>query len=122
MKIHFIYHNIDNSDTPEGDVHFGLASLYSTLRSAGHDMTITHLRPGDKSDFVDKAKADVKRNSPDLIGFTLTELEEPSFVNLSGILKECYDLPQIVGGAYPTIAPERIIKNPGIDMVFRGEA
>jgi radical SAM superfamily enzyme YgiQ (UPF0313 family) len=122
MKMHFIYHNIDNSDTPKGDVHYGLASLYSVLKSKGHNMTMTHLRPGDKLKFVDIAVADVKKNAPDLIGFTLTELEEPYFVKLSQKLKEEFELPQLVGGAYPTIAPERIIRNPGIDMIFRGEA
>lgn len=122
MKIHFVYHNIDNSDTPVGDVHYGLASLSAVLKSKGHNVTITHLRPGDNSKFVDKTVSDIQRSSPDIIGFTLTELEEPYFLKLSRTLKEKFDLPQIVGGAYPTIAPDRIIKNPGVDVVFRGEA
>ncbi len=122
MKMHFIYHNIDNSDTPKGDVHYGMASLSAVLKSKGHKMTLTHLRPGDGDIFVNKAVMDVKRHSPDIIGYTLTELEEPYFIKLSKILKEKFDLPQVVGGAYPTIAPERMIQNPGVDMVFRGEA
>lgn len=122
MKIHLIYLDIDNMVNPRGDVHFGLASLSSVLKVEGHKVTFTHLKKEDKNTYVEKTINGVKRYGPDIIGFTLTELEERNFMELSHHLKDEFELPMIVGGAYPTIVPERIINTPGIDIVVRGEA
>ena len=122
MKIHFIFLDMDNMENPRGDVHFGLASLSGVLKAEGHKVTLTHLKANDRYGYIEKTISDVKRYEPDLIGFTLTELEEQQFSELTHRLKNEFEIPIIVGGAYPTIYPEKIIKTNGVDIVVRGEA
>lgn len=122
MNIHFIFLDMDNMENPRGDVHFGLASLSAMLKAEGHKVTLTHLKTKDRDNYIDKTISDIRRNRPDYIGFTLTELEEQNFFKLSSRLKNEFEIPIIVGGAYPTIVPERIINTPGVDILVRGEA
>ncbi|UCG69089.1 MAG: B12-binding domain-containing radical SAM protein [Thermoplasmata archaeon] len=121
MRIHFVFLDMDNMENPRGDVHFGLASLSAVLKDGGHEVNLTHLKANDRNGYIEKTISDIKKYQPDIIGFTLTELEERNFMNLSNSLKDEFNLPIMVGGAYPTIAPERIIKTKGVDMVVRGE-
>ncbi len=122
MNVHFIFLDLENMESPGGDVHFGLASLSAVLKSKGYKVTLTHLKRKDKNKYIEKTIDHIKRYKPDIIGFTLTELEEQNLIKLSHKIKDEFELPIIVGGAYPTIAPERIIKTYGIDIVIRGEA
>lgn len=122
MKVHFIFLDLENMESSGGDVHFGLASLSAVLKSKGHKVTLTHLKRKDKNIYIEKTIDHIKRYRPDIIGFTLTELEEQNLIKLSNKLKDEFELPIIVGGAYPTIAPEKIIKTNGVDIVVRGEA
>lgn len=122
MKIHFIFPDLENMESSRGDVHFGLASLSAVLKSEGHKVTLTHLKRKDKNRYIEKTIDHIKTYRPDIIGVTLTELEEQNLLKLSHKIKDQFELPIIVGGAYPTIVPERIIKTNGIDIVVRGEA
>ena len=79
MNIHFIFLDIDNMENEKGDVHFGIASLSAVLKDRGHKVSLTHLRAQDGHNYIDKTISDVRKNKPDIMGFSLTELDEHYF-------------------------------------------
>jgi radical SAM superfamily enzyme YgiQ (UPF0313 family) len=119
MKFHLIYPNMD-SDT--GNVQFGIASLSSVLKEDGHKVTLTHLKKGDRETYVDKTSREIRKHDPDVIGFSLTELEEQAFRRMTERIKTEFDIPIIAGGPYPTIAPDWIMEKYKVDILVQGEA
>jgi radical SAM superfamily enzyme YgiQ (UPF0313 family) len=119
MKAHFIYPNMD-SET--GNVQFGIASLSSVLKEDGHKVTLTHLKKGDRETYIEKTSREIKKHDPDIIGFSLTELEEQAFKRMTERIKGEFDIPIIAGGPYPTIAPVWIMEKYKVDILIRGEA
>ncbi len=58
---------------------------------------------------------------PDLIAATSTSYEFNSMIDFIGPAKSRRNIPLIVGGSHPTMAPEETISHPEVDMLCRGE-
>lgn len=69
-----------------------------------------------KEDFIKK----VHEFKPDLIGVTCVEDTWPQGRELLEAVRD-YPCPTIVGGVFPTLAPDVIIKHPDVDMICLGE-
>ena len=70
-------------------------------------------------DFVKKVEA----FNPDLIGMSVTESTFLRGISLLGDLrfKKKHNILTIIGGVFPTFAPDRVFREPSIDIVCVGE-
>lgn len=118
MKVQFVY---INTDSEYGEFHPGIGSLSAVLKLEGHEVDLIHLKARDKPRLVERTMSDVKKFKPDIIGFSLTELQGKYLGMLTKHLKEEFGIPIIVGGPYATVCPDNVINLDGVDMVVRGE-
>ncbi len=123
MKVTFIYPDFfqyeDGSFLPEGRIYLGIAYLSAVLKEAGHDTSLIHVvEPPEREWLIER----VRRESPDLIGFSSTTHMFRHVARMSGWLREEMGLATVCGGVHPTIAPEEVVRTPGIDYAARGEA
>lgn len=72
------------------------------------------------TNFVDDFKRKVQEFQPDLIGVTVVEDTWPQAQMLIEAVRD-YPAPVIVGGVFPTLAPEIPFKHPDVDMMCVGE-
>lgn len=72
------------------------------------------------TNFVDDFKKKVQEFQPDLIGVTVVEDTWPQAQMLIEAVRD-YPAPVIVGGVFPTLAPEIPFKHPDVDMMCVGE-
>jgi anaerobic magnesium-protoporphyrin IX monomethyl ester cyclase len=63
----------------------------------------------------------IKKFSPDLIIASIVEDNYTYADHLFQVAKSCSDIPILVGGATPTIAPDVVLENPRIDYLIQGE-
>jgi len=76
-----------------------------------------HFKPGH---YVDDFKKKVAEFQPDLIGVTAVEDTWPQGRALIAAVND-YPAPVIVGGVFPTLAPDVAISHPDVDMICLGE-
>lgn len=72
-----------------------------------------------QADLMDKLKA----TDPRVVGLTAMTSTFPMVRQLAAAIKR--ELPEtllIVGGVHPTVCPEETLREPAIDVIFRGEA
>lgn len=128
VKVLFVYPdykvNIDPVDrrvtgVEEGGWYMeGLASLSAVLKKAGHEVSLYHLtRPVPRREFQEN----LKKESPDLLGFVTMTREYPQVREYALWAKDVLDVPVISGSYHPTTLPEEVIATEGIDMLCRGE-
>lgn len=99
----------------------GLAYLGAILERGGHEARIFDfgLRPHrPQQDDV----ADVVAYAPDLIGFTVMTGGYHSVTEAIGLFKQALpSVPIVLGGPHPTVFPEAVASDPGVDFVVYGE-
>ena len=120
MKVTFIYPDIIlHRPDWTGYFYAGIASLSGVLKNEGHHTSLIHItQPIDKFDFIKR----VKRENPDLIGFSATSHMFPFVKKFASWLVETkVGVLTICGGIHPTIAPNEAIRVNGIDIICRGE-
>ncbi|MBT3981930.1 MAG: B12-binding domain-containing radical SAM protein [Bacteriovoracaceae bacterium] len=147
MKVLFIYPNYQGY----ARVPLGLSIPMTVLMEAGHEVGLFDttfilssintdneareaaglVKPTDTSHFftphspeeVDEMlRQKIRDFNPDLVGISILEDNYEYSDRLLKVLKELKpDLPVIAGGTTPTVAPDVLIKNPGIDYLIRGE-
>ncbi|MHA1336651.1 MAG: B12-binding domain-containing radical SAM protein [Promethearchaeota archaeon] len=123
MKILFIHKNAES---------LGIEYISSVLKKNGHKTDLLFdAGAGDiefKIKFLDRYNKfekvlilKIKKFSPDLIAFSgLTNLIL-WIKKTAKLIKENYDIPIIIGGIHPTIAPLETINYKYFDMICRGE-
>ncbi len=120
MKITFVYPDI-LLHRPDwtGYFYVGIASLSTVLTQEGHETSLIHItKPMSKSAFIER----IRKERPDLIGFSSTSPMFPIVKQLTGwLVEEGIAIPTVCGGIHPTIAPEEAISVKGIDIICRGE-
>ncbi len=72
------------------------------------------------TNYVDDFKKKVAAFKPDLIGVTTVEDTWPQGKKLIEAVRD-YPAPVIVGGVFPSLAPECVIEHPDVDMICVGE-
>ncbi len=118
MKILFIYTDVSSSV----GVSAGIGILSAVLKREGHDTEMIHVSeeigyPLDLQRITD----DIRKGQPDLICFSITTNQWYFARQIGRHLKERFRIPIIVGGHHPTADPERVVLEPWIDVVCRGE-
>lgn len=72
-------------------------------------------------DLKEKFFESVEDFRPDLIAATSTSYEFNSLIDFILPAKRKFNIPLIVGGAHPTVAPEKAVSKEGVDMICIGE-
>lgn len=121
MKMMFVYPDqvVAHPDW-EGYFYCGLGILSSVLKKAGHKTSLIHItKPTvDEKDIARRIEAD----RPDLLGFSCTTLAFPLAARIAQLAKQVRpSLTTVVGGVHPSLAPEKVINTPGVDILCRGE-
>jgi len=123
MKVLFAYKNTES---------LGIEYISSVLKKSGHKTDLI-FDPGAGDveykfntvsrlfNFEEKILLKLKRFSPDIIAFSSMTNLFPWVRRFSRIIKENYDIPVLVGGLHPTIAPLETINCKYIDFICRGE-
>src|ERR1700722_20318526 len=96
----------------------GPAFLAAYLRENGHEAGF--LRVPAKQP-ITTVIADVRRESPDLIGVSITTRQWLRALEVRGQLRRSSNVPVIAGGLHPTFSPEDVLRHDGIDYVCLGE-
>lgn len=76
---------------------------------------------GSSSDIYDELKKGILRFEPDLIAFTVIENNYGTAKRMFEIAKEVRDVPIVVGGLFPTVAPEFFVSDKNVDLICIGE-
>jgi anaerobic magnesium-protoporphyrin IX monomethyl ester cyclase len=96
----------------------GPAFLAAYLRQHAHEAAFLRV-PVDRA-IIDIAE-DVRRQSPDLIGVSITTRQWLRARDVLAALRRISNIPVIVGGLHPTFSPEDVLRNDGIDYLCLGE-
>ena len=96
----------------------GPAFLAAYLRQHGHEAAF-HRAPRDQD--IAGIVAAIRRESPGLIGVSLTTRQWLRARDVLGALRHIIDIPVIVGGLHPTFSPEDVLRHDGIDYLCLGE-
>lgn len=102
-----------------GSIFEGVAYLSAFLKQAGYQ--VSYMGPRDESEAED-IEQQVARIRPDLIGVSVTtNMFKYGRRWAERIKKAQPDIPILFGGVHPTIYPEEVIAQPGVDMLCIGE-
>ncbi|MFZ5764278.1 MAG: B12-binding domain-containing radical SAM protein [Thermodesulfobacteriota bacterium] len=113
MKILFVYLNATHQEY----IPLGVAYLSAALKKAGHQ---TCLHDGTFIS-IKKLPQTVTTEQPDLIAFSIRSPEAPQARKAIATLKRHTDIPIIVGGVHPTVAPIEVLNWEGVAAVCVGE-
>lgn len=100
-------------------IRLGLAYLAGALKSKGHEVSLVDFR---MLSGWDEYKTLLKKNSPDVIGFSIHSVEFSIAVEAGKIAAAI--LPKamrVAGGIHPTMFPEECLKTGAFDYVIQGE-
>lgn len=76
---------------------------------------------GDTLDMNDEFRKKIWSFDPDLIAFSIVENNYGCARDLFRIAKKTKNVPIVVGGIFPTVAPEFFIKDENVDLICIGE-
>jgi radical SAM superfamily enzyme YgiQ (UPF0313 family) len=100
----------------------GLGLISAVLREGGHETKILHFNEELGVPFeVDKLDKAVGDFDPQLIAFSSVSNQFQYVLRMISHLTKLRDIPILVGGVHATIAPEKVLQIPGVDMICRGE-
>ncbi len=114
MKVLFVYLNATHQEY----IPLGVAYLSAALKKAGHRTALFDgtFDPGRKA-FEDCVRAE----QPDLLAFSIRSPEATRAKAWVRRAKEKFHLPVLVGGVHATVAPQEVLRWPGVDFIGRGE-
>jgi anaerobic magnesium-protoporphyrin IX monomethyl ester cyclase len=109
---------------------YGFRLVSSNLKRAGFD--VHHIYFGDKiiQDVPTVEEAElasleglIRDIRPDLVGLSVTSmLCHPAAAAVAARVKKAWDVPVVLGGPYPSLAPQYCLDNSAVDFVSVGEA
>jgi radical SAM superfamily enzyme YgiQ (UPF0313 family) len=122
MKITFVLPDLNyvREYMPDYDGVFaqGIGYLSSSLKHAGHEVSLIHVtKDPERDNYIEILKGE----KPGLVAFSLFSHQFGLVKELAGFTKEAGGFPTIAGGVHPTIAPENTLSDDSIDMVCIGE-
>jgi len=145
MRVLFIYPNTYS----DGCMPLGIAMLSAVLKEAGHeiqlfDTTFFNKKSGetnklgekhlifkktdldiklDKSDMKEEFRKAINNFKPDLIAISATSINYSLGLKLlKSINGTVYaEVPVVVGGSHPTVVPDKVVAEDGIDIICIGE-
>tara|TARA_Y100000310_G_C20488160_1_gene717835 strand:- start:207 stop:854 length:648 start_codon:yes stop_codon:yes gene_type:complete len=147
MKVLFIYPNTQGYPR----VPLGMNTLMSILEEENHEVDLFDttfllhdrnteddeklkvglVKPTDTTKYFSKhsrkeidelLRQKINKFSPDLVAFSIMEDNYQYANELMNTIKSIDNIPILVGGTTPTVAPDVLIENPNIDWLICGEA
>ncbi len=115
MKVQLVYGNVVQHPK---DISIGIAILSAVLKKAGHEVDLIDTTFGLKDEQILNK---VKKFNPQLIAFSSLSCNFAYSKYVAKLIKEKFQIPTIIGGIHPTIAPEESIKEECFDMICLGE-
>lgn len=96
----------------------GLLYLASYIREQGHNVHVIDMRA---EELVSKDILSILKDfQPNLIGISCVTTSFPSVLDLINTIKECEDIPIVLGGPSPTLYPKETLQHKGIDYLICG--
>ena len=120
MKVCLLYPDIGGVEHYGARKYYhGLGYVSAVLKRGGHQTALIYLQQEPvKNHFLHQ----VATIAPGLVAFSSTAHQYPYVERCARWLKESMpEIPTIVGGPHPTLAPEQVLANPDIDLVCIGE-
>ena len=100
-------------------IHHGLCSLSASIKQAGFPAELIDLR---KMRNWGHFRKELKSRNPDVIAATIWGIDYKLALKCLRIAKELNPrVITVVGGVYPTVAPEELVGQKDIDYIVRGE-
>lgn len=100
----------------------GLGLISSILKQKGHETRVLHFNEEINMPFdLSTLNKNIIDFEPELIGFSSTSNQYQYVKQMVEFIKKQSDIPTLVGGIHSTIASEKVLQNPHIDMICRGE-
>lgn len=116
MKVLFIYPDIALYSRRYQQ---GVGYLSAVLKKAGHTTSLLHLEKDVSSKWL---LAQVERFAPDLVGISIITHQFAYARKYAGWIKTAFPgIPIICGGVHPTLWPQEVISESGIDIICLGE-
>jgi radical SAM superfamily enzyme YgiQ (UPF0313 family) len=101
-------------------IHFGLATIATVLKVAGHNVSLQVFTP--KTPLEDTLRTIIEELKPKLFCFTAVSTQFPIVSRIAAQVKKLDpSIYVIVGGAHPSLAPEESLACPDIDGICIGE-
>lgn len=117
MKVLFVYTNITGFH--RDNYSFGLASILSSTRAAGHETAIEIVKTKEE---YKKVLDSIDLFKPQIVGFTAVSSQYCFVKELAEKIKQkAPDTICVCGGVHPTINPNCITESEALDGIFRGD-
>jgi len=120
MNILFIYPNIQK----QRSIQLGIANLSAFVKRDGHHTGLFDTTFFDcKEEFdliVRELRGKINDFEPDLLAISCRSMEFPFVLDLLRSIKDLR-IPNILGGAHPTVSPEEVVAEDLVDMICLGE-
>jgi radical SAM superfamily enzyme YgiQ (UPF0313 family) len=105
--------------SPSYKFHQSIAALAAfIIKNSHHDVELLDLQAKVRP-FTFKHQ--LEQINPDVIAFSIMSTYWGAAQTLVNLAKEVTSAPIICGGYHPTLAPEKVIADPNVDVVCRGE-
>jgi anaerobic magnesium-protoporphyrin IX monomethyl ester cyclase len=118
MKFAAVYTNVNGFHYEA--YHFGLASIVSMARQAGHDVTVSTIETAEE---IPGVIDEIVAYAPKVIGFTTVSSQYHFVKEIAAELKKRLpDCIVVAGGVHPTISPNALLETDDIDVFFIGES
>lgn len=100
-------------------INHGLASLASSAKKCGHEVTLIDMR---QIRSWDDFRSEVLRISPEVAGVTMMSVDYTPAMEAIRLIKEIdRNIKTVIGGPHPTLSPEEVADNRDIDYIIQGE-
>ena len=100
-------------------INHGVASIASSVKKAGHDVSLIDLR---QLNSWDDFKNALRRISPDVAGITMMSVDYEPATKVAETIKNIdKDIKVVVGGPHPNLAFDEVASNGNIDHIALGE-
>jgi len=118
MNVLLVYPNINGFH--EDNYHFGVASLVSVCREAGHNVKATIVGSIDDYEVLVE---EVKEFEPSVVGFSSVSSQFNFVKAMAARVKaQAPDVLTLCGGVHPTLAPDALLESDDLDGFFMGES
>lgn len=118
MRVLFIYPNVGGFHYD--NYHFGLASIVSVTKEAGHDTRVLLITK--ESDF-ERVEREVVEFKPEVVGFSSVSSQFSHVKAMCAIIRKVSPKTiNVCGGVHTTIYPRSLLETKDLDGVFMGES